>query len=82
MRRDRARICDRDEFEKAARELDKAVLGSPGVTIAVADLKSETTVKLRRGIEIVDRQNEVVDAWTVGLLGIARQGGSARLRLR
>jgi hypothetical protein len=82
MRRARARICNRDELEKAARELDKAVLGPPGVTIAVADLKSETTVKLRRGIEIVDCQNEVVDAWTVGLLGIARQGGSARLRLR
>jgi hypothetical protein len=30
----------------------------------------------------VDRQDEVVDARTVGLRGTTRQGGSARLRLR
>ena len=60
VRRDRARLRDRDELDTAAGELDDAVFGAPGVAVAPPYLEAELPVEFRRGIEISDREGRLM----------------------
>src|SRR5260221_14741832 len=57
-------VRDGQQFDERARQLNNMVLCSPSgrVTIARADLKAETAIKIDCGIEIAHRVNDMVEA--------------------
>jgi hypothetical protein len=64
MRHHSGFIFNGQQLDERARQLDDMVLCSPSarMTVARADLKAETTIKIDCGIEIVHRVNDMVEA--------------------
>ena len=64
VRHDAGFIRNGQQLYERARQLDYVVLCSPSARMPVArtDLKTETAVKFDRGIEILHRVNDMIEA--------------------
>jgi hypothetical protein len=62
VRRDPARVRNRQQLDKRSRQLDYVVLRAPTgwVTVAGANLEAQTTIEFNGSIEIAHRMYDVI----------------------
>ena len=55
------RLGHREQFDEKTRQLDDAVVGTPGMPVARTDGEAEPAIELGRRVEIVHRMNDMVE---------------------
>ncbi|GGH21727.1 hypothetical protein GCM10007036_26220 [Alsobacter metallidurans] len=62
LRLDGRALANRDQLQEHSRKLHDAVLGPPRVSITGANREAKRLIEAPSGVEIVDGENEMVEA--------------------